>query len=314
MILTVTPNPALDITYTIPRLEVGGVHRVGTVVEAPGGKGVNVARVLTQLGEAATCTGFLGGSTGRRLASDLDAAGIRQAWVSVDGETRRTVTVVSDDDATMFTEPGPVVDATCWEQLSTRTAELVRAGDALTISGSLPPGTPEHGLGDLVRAVAARGARAVVDTSGHGLRAAADAGAHVLKPNDAELRDATGEEDVVAGARRLLDRGAGSVLVSRGADGLLLLVRGARGVRGWRARPAEILRGNPTGAGDAAVAAVARALTQVGAPLEAVLPACVADAVALSGAAVLAPMAGAVDVAAYERMRTRIVMDEFSPG
>ncbi|GAA4421360.1 1-phosphofructokinase family hexose kinase [Georgenia halophila] len=312
MILAVTPNPALDLTYTVPALEVGAVHRVQSVAEAPGGKGVNVARVLTQLGETVTCAGFLGGATGRAVADRLDAAGIAQAWIPIDAETRRTVNVVDAAGATLLNEPGPTLDAGAWERLTGRASELLGAGDVLTVSGSLPPGSPDGALPSLVRAAAAREALVVVDTSGPGLLAAAAAGAHVLKPNEDELLRATGADDVLAGAAELIDAGAAAVLVSQGSAGALLVVRGPGGRRACRCRPAEVLQGNPTGAGDAAVAAIARALSgaDAGAPLDVVLARSLPDVVALSGAAVLAPTAGAVDLDAYGRMTATVRTEE----
>ena len=105
MILTVTLNPAWDVTYRVPRLTRHTSHRVGSVLQRPGGKGLNVARVLHVLGEPALATGLAGGATGALLRAALE---IPHDFAEIAGETRRTVTVV-DGDATVFNEPGPDV-------------------------------------------------------------------------------------------------------------------------------------------------------------------------------------------------------------
>ncbi|WP_159622377.1 1-phosphofructokinase family hexose kinase [Ruania rhizosphaerae] len=300
MIHTVTPNPALDLTYRLTRLRIGEVHRTDDVTETPGGKGINVARVLAALGHDVDCGGFLGGSTGEHLEHLLSHSPVHQDWTLVAGETRRTVTIVDEAGATLINEPGPPVAHRDWERLSRTVQARTRAGDVVVISGSTPPGTGETDLPDLVRALVDAGTRVIADTSGPALLAVASAGPTVLKPNHLELQAATGLDDPVAGARELLRRGAGAVLVSRGSDGVLLVT--ADGA--WQARPEPINGGNPTGAGDAAVAALAAAVASgaEGAALADHLP----DVVALSAAAVLMPTAGAVDADAYARMRTSI--------
>jgi tagatose 6-phosphate kinase len=190
------------------------------------------------------------------------------------------VTVVAEGEATLLNEPGPVVTPAEWAALEARIPD---AG-VLVISGSLPPGVD---VGAIAR-LAARDIPAIVDTSGEPLRQAAPY-AWAVKPNAEELATLTGTDDPVAGARMLR---AGTVVVSLGADGLLAVT----GDDVHRVAPPEVVTGNPTGAGDAVVAALAAG---VGSPW----PDLLADATALSAAAVLAPVAGSYDPAAYERFR-----------
>ncbi|HIZ34609.1 MAG TPA: 1-phosphofructokinase family hexose kinase [Candidatus Ruania gallistercoris] len=304
MIVTLTPNPAVDVTYTVPQLQHGRVHRVQQVVESAGGKGVNVARVLAALGRPVCATGFLGGAAGETLEDLLLSEPVEQAWTLVSGQTRRTVNVVDERDATIFNERGPQVTSHDWGRLTAGVLARLAAGDVLAVSGSTPPGTGDGDLSALVRSAVELGAAVVADTSGPGLLEVAAAGPACLKPNEEELLAATGAADVLTGARSLLARGAEAVLVSRGADGVLLVT----GEEHWAARPAETLTGNPTGAGDAAVAALAVALADGarGADLSAHL----GEVVALSGAAVLRPTAGEVDLEAYARMLPTIQTEE----
>jgi fructose-1-phosphate kinase PfkB-like protein len=154
----------------------------------------------------------------------------------------------------------------------------------LVISGSVPPGTPEDLLPSLIALGRAAGATVIADTSGPALLRAADAGADVLKPNAAELAEATGILDPIDGARELLRRGASLILLSRGAEGMLAVSDSDT----LSARLPEALAGNPTGAGDAAVSAAAVLLASGVRDPEAILR----RATAWSAAAVLMPLAG----------------------
>jgi len=311
VIFVLTPNPALDITYTLPHVTAGEAHRVHDVAQRAGGKGLNVARVLAALGHEVDVGGFLGGGPGRELRRLLaGSSGLRQDWVEVDADARRTVTVVHDGVATAFNEAGRPVGPESWARLAAQVRERAGSGDVVVVSGSTPPGTQPEEFAAVITAAREGGARTVVDTSGPLLLVAARAGADVLKPNAEELAGATGEMDVLAGTEVLLSAGAGAVVLSRGEDGMLLALPSTGGLRLWTARPAERLEGNPTGAGDAAVAALTQALARApGVSLAEVLPEALRDAVALSGAAVLRPVAGEVDLPAYERMRTEITVE-----
>jgi 1-phosphofructokinase family hexose kinase len=314
VILTVTLNPALDVTYDVAALRPGTTHRVTAVRGRGGGKGVNVARVLAALGADVYATGLLGGTTGERVRADLDRHAVPHGFTSIPGETRQTLTVVADGDATLFNEPGPPLTAQEWRAFLRRFADLAAAARVVVLSGSLPPGAPQDAYVTL--ATAARRAHpakaapwVLLDTDGPALRAGLAGRPDLVKPNATELATAVragdGEPtgDLGAAATELLARGAGGVVVSLGPGGLLAVT----GAGAWRARPPGTVRGNPTGAGDAVVAALARALhdrPRTRAGLSELWPRALADAVALSAAAVHAPVAGEIDHDAYARLRT----------
>lgn len=300
MILTVTLNPAVDVTYDVGRLRPGTTHRVTAVTERAGGKGLNVARVLHQLGRPVTVTGLVGGRTGGEIRAELAEAGITEAFVRLqEGASRRTVTVLDEAGATLLNEPGPRVSASEWERAQRTLVRLAGQSDLIVLSGSLPPGVPATAYADLSRLAGAD--RCLVDTSGAGLVAAAEAGVGLLTPNAEELIEATGLTDVVAAARAMLERGAGGVVVTLGEDGMLAVTLAGS----WRARLPERLEGNPTGAGDAAAAALASGLA-AGDPW----PALLREAVAWSAAAVPVPYAGEVDLPTLARIRDLVVVDE----
>jgi tagatose 6-phosphate kinase len=290
MIVTVTPNLALDVTYEVAELRPGVTNRVQTVHARAGGKGVNVARVLRSLGHDVLVLGLAGGPTGDAVRMDLEASGLAHDLAPAAGETRRTVTVVAGGEATMLSEPGPAVGPREWAALEARVPDA----DVLVLSGSLPPGVDGEAVARLTARLSARGIPVIVDTSGEALLRAAPY-AWAVKPNAEELAETTGTDDPVAGARML---GAPAVVVSLGADGLLAVTAG--GVH--RAPPPRRVSGNPTGAGDAVVAALAAGLVADGAVS---WPRLLADAAALSAAAVLAPVAGSFDRSAYEEFRAQ---------
>ncbi|MFE6485387.1 1-phosphofructokinase family hexose kinase [Streptomyces sp. NPDC057757] len=300
-IITVTLNTAVDVTYTVDRIRTGAVHRLADARHRAGGKGVNVARVLTTLGRSALVAGLVGGPAGQLVRRDLATSGMAQSLTAVAGTTRQTVTVVeaAAGDASVFLEPGPEVSAAEWRAFTGEYARLLGGACVVVLSGSLPPGLSEDAYGQLVAAARRVGVPVVLDTAGPALLAALDAGPDLVKPNAVELRETVGAGDPLAGAEALRRAGAGSVVVSLGAEGLLAVT--PDGV--WRARPPGPLAGNPTGAGDAAVAALAAGLAD-----RAPWPERLRSAVALSAAAVRAPLAGDFDAGTYRDLLPRIAV------
>ncbi|GLV90312.1 MULTISPECIES: 1-phosphofructokinase family hexose kinase [Streptomyces] len=297
MILTVTLNTALDVTYRVPRLLPHASHRVTTVTERPGGKGLNVARVLAALGHKVTATGFAGGPVGSVVRNMLAASpGVVDALLPCEGASRRTLAVVDEasGDTTQFNEPGPHITPAEWSLFLTHYQELVAQVRAVALCGSLPPGVPVGAYAVLVRVARAAGVPVLLDTSGEALRRGVAARPEIIKPNAAELAELTGSRDPLPATRDARRRGAHAVVTSLGPGGLLAAT--AEGT--WQAAPPRPLSGNPTGAGDSAVAGLLSALTE---GLD--WPSRLTRAVALSAATVLAPVAGEFDPRTYEEVR-----------
>ena len=297
MILTVTLNAAMDVSYGVDALHPGESHRVRTVRQRAGGKGINVARILRAAGGDVLVTGLSGGASGEVLRADLAAIGIRESLEPIAAESRRTVSVVSGATgaATLFNEPGPHVTNAEWVRFGDRFGRLVAGAQVVVLSGSLPPGIPEDAYAQLVRIARSAGAATIVDADGASLRAALDAGPDVVKPNTAELVAASGIDDPRAAIDWLRDHGAAAVVATSGPDGLIA-VTPTGSWRGWLDQ--DLVAVNPTGAGDACVAAMAAGLADGRA-----WPEMLADAVCWSAASVLSSVAGEVDP--DERVRIR---------
>ena len=305
VIVTVTPNAALDITYEVDELVPHQSHRITAVRQRAGGKGVNVASVLAGMGRPVIATGLLGGTVGDEIRADLDSRGVAARFVDHEGSSRRTVNVVSTalGDATVFNEPGPEIAAHGWQALVDGVRDLVAdvRPAVLVLAGSLPRGVPDDGYAELVDLGHQLGARVIVDADGAVLRGALVSGPDLVAPNLVELARTTGTSDLVEGAAALRDLGARDLAVSCGADGLVLVPeQGA----GWWARLPAPLTGNPTGAGDALVAALAAGLAE-GSSWPQVVP----DAVAWSAAAVLQGVAGEVDPDDVARLLPQVLME-----
>lgn len=298
VVLTVTPNPAVDVTYTVAGINLGGSHRVPTPLYRAGGKGLNVARVAHQQGFPTMAIATVGGLSGERFAADLVASGIRHELVPVAGDTRSSIALVdtaANFTTSIFNEAGAPLSAAEWQSLAAavvdnlagrQTDDGVQRPGVLVGSGSLPANAPEDFYPALVALAHEAGVPAIIDTSGSGILAAARAGADLLKPNNHELMEAVGESDLVAAARKLMDLGAKRVLVSVGEEGMLAFSQDRAGY--LQAKLPAPLSGNPTGAGDAAVSAAAVALAGGNDDLLHILR----QATAWSAAAVLMPGAG----------------------
>jgi 1-phosphofructokinase family hexose kinase len=306
------PNLTIDRTSTIPALRPGGVLRLEQVVVTPGGKGLNVARAALVLGAPATLIAFLPGHTGRAVAALIAEEGVALHGVPAAGEVRSTSVVLEEDGrTTVLNEPGPALGDGDWVALEAAVEDALPGHGVLVCSGSLPPGAPEAGYGQLVRRARDAGRRTVVDASGPPLRAALAARPDVVVPNLAEaewLLHGRADESVEASpdsrpraeaaAVALVHAGAAAAVVTAAAAGAAVATGDAPA---WLPAPAVAVR-NPIGAGDVLTAGLATALESGADVLEAAR-----RGVAAAAASVEAPKAGDLDprrmAALLERVR-----------
>jgi 1-phosphofructokinase len=273
VIVTVTPNPSIDRTVTLPSaLTRGAVHRVTSVTSQAGGKGVNVARVLTLAGVDAVA--LLPAATNDPLIAALQSAAVSFQVVPATDPARTNLAVTEPDGTTTkINEPGATLDEATVAALTTAVLDAAERADWVVLSGSLPPGMPASWYGDVVARLASLPCRVAVDTSDAPLAAligALDRGApDLIKPNAEELASVLGlspellenavaqgdPEPVVNAARQLVDRGVGAVLATLGAEGAVLV--DANGA--WMATPPPIAVRSTVGAGDSSLAGYVRA-------------------------------------------------------
>jgi 1-phosphofructokinase family hexose kinase len=271
MIITVTLNPSLDRTLEVAHITFNEMMRATSSQLDWGGKGFNVSRALQALGAESLALGLVGGATGQMLVKGLSELGIATDLTPIAGETRTNtvVTQAGGDRYIKVNEAGPTVQAGELDQFLDRVQARVRPGDLVLLSGSLPPGVPPGIYAQLIALVQARGARALLDSSGEALRLGCAARPYLAKPNMPEAEELAGhtirsEDETLRAVRHLLQQGMAWVALSMGAGGLLLASeRGA-----LRARPPRVQAQNPVGAGDALLAGIAWALEQELSPAE----------------------------------------------
>ncbi|HMZ15869.1 MAG TPA: 1-phosphofructokinase [Mycobacterium sp.] len=273
MIVTVTPNPSIDRTVTLPaRLVRGAVQRVQSVSTEPGGKGVNVARALTLAGLDTLAILPAGGRD--PILSALQSCGVPFYAVPVDGAVRTNLTITeSDGTTTKINEPGAVIDEAALAALTTAILDRAESARWVVLSGSLPPGMPDSWYADVVARLQSFDCKVAVDTSDAPLAALAAefgrAAPDLIKPNAEELAGlagvaaehleaalAQGDPDpVVAAARQLINRGAHTVLATLGPAGAVLVDE----TGSWLATPPPIKPRSTVGAGDSSLAGYVRA-------------------------------------------------------
>ena len=308
MILTVTLNPAYDMTYRVQNFEPGRAHQVSAVEQRVGGAGINVTRILNQLGKYSRATGFADHQFAAAAERELPADFVHALpWV------RRTVVVNECDDgtATSLSEPGARISGLdAVDQLLVRVTGLLGDSSAVVVSGSLPAGIRSSIPAELARLAGAAGIPVICDVQGRALELAAAVPGVVLMPDLDELErvigtrpDTTAEIADAAGA--LVEDGADAVIVTRGAAGMVAATR----VGAWSAALPTPCSGNPTGAGDAAAAAVISALA---APGEPDWPDILTDAVATSAAAVVMAVAGEIDLSVRQRLISDVLIEKVS--
>jgi 1-phosphofructokinase len=265
-VVTVTLNPAIDRTATIPHFTTGAVNRAEHVTERPGGKGVNVAAALAAYGVRVAATGFLGRDNAAVFETFFTQAGIADHFVRLTGRTRTGIKIVdpSNRETTDINFRGLTPSDSDIAALMRKVKELAAAGvDWFVLAGSLPPGVLPTIYRDLIMIVRNHGCRVALDTSGDPLRLAIDAAPDLIKPNIHELAALLDQPqhdkiDISAAARWLVARGVGLVAISMGADGACLA--NATGV--VHVRPPSIAVSSTVGAGDAMVAGLVAAQLQ----------------------------------------------------
>ncbi len=261
MIYTLTLNPSLDYFVSVPHFVSGCINRTSGEQLFAGGKGINVSLVLGSLGTISTALGFVAGQTGELFESMLASLGINFDFVHAhSGATRINVKIESDNE-TEINACGPDISKADLDALFSKLAKI-KSGDTLVMAGSVPPSLPKSIYADILASLQGKDIRAIVDTTGEALTSALKYNPFLIKPNHIELgeifgRPVSDDDDIVECAKALQSRGAQNILVSKGADGALLLCSGGS-VYSVKAPQGKVV--STVGSGDSSVAGFIAAL------------------------------------------------------
>ena len=261
-ILTLTLNPALDITVSLDALRPGHVNRAQAQQSHAAGKGLNVAQVLADLGHSVTVGGFLGLDNPQPFEALIARRGFADCFVRVAGETRSNLKLVeADGRVTDINGQGPQVDETARAELLQRLAQVAPGHDAVVVAGSLPRGVSPEWFRQLLEQLQAQGLKVALDSSGEALRAGLQSAPWLVKPNTEELGEVLGlavqsAAEQRAAAEQLLASGVEHVVVSAGEQGVSWFAAGLA----LQARPPQVRVASTVGAGDSLVAGMVHGL------------------------------------------------------
>lgn len=264
MILTVSCNPAIDKTYNTSNVMIGQVNRMRDLVSIPGGKAVNVTKVLRQFDAHVTATGFIGGYTGEFIEEQLRDMGVNTSFTTIRGLTRSNMNIIGDDGyVTEILEPGPKILSFEREDFMDRFRELVKISEYVVLSGSLTEGLSEDFYAKLIKICNESGSKAFLDASGDPLKRGIEAVPYCIKPNRRELEYAVGkklttEAEIIQAAYEYVKNGISKVVVSMGDKGLLQITK----TKVIKAVPPHIKKVNTVGCGDCVVAAMILGMIQ----------------------------------------------------
>lgn len=308
-VLTVTLNPALDLTVQLPSLRLGEVNRSESLQVHAAGKGLNVAQVLADLGHQLTVTGFLGETNPQAFEQLFAARGFTDEFVRVAGETRSNLKLAETDGrVTDINGPGLAVTEAQCDELLARLQRLAPAHDLVVVAGSLPRGIDSQWFVQLLNSLKALGVRVALDTSGVALRDGLATRPWLIKPNEEELAEArgvdlSGSSALLAEARRLQGEGIEHVVISQGADGVSWFTADAA----LHAQPPKVQVISTVGAGDSLLAGMLHGLL-VGWPAERTL----AHATAIAAQAVGQVGFGITDTAQLAELQAAVRLQPLS--
>lgn len=253
MIYTVTLNPSIDFIVHVDHLAIGALNKMTQDFKLPGGKGINVSRILKRIDVDSTALGFVGGFTGTFISDWLTKEAIDHQFTSVTDDTRINIKLKSGEE-TEINGLGPAISESEIADLKAKFSQL-KPDDIVILSGSKPAGLAADFYEDLIKLVQKAGADFVIDTTGAELFAALPAHPLLIKPNNHELAELyqtsfSSIEDILPYGQKMLQDGAKNVIVSLGGDGALLF----SGEKIYRTNVLKRPLKNSVGAGDSMIA------------------------------------------------------------
>ncbi len=261
-VITVTLNPAIDKTISVTRFEIGELNRVESeshIQIDPGGKGINVAKVLNNFQVDVLATGFIAGKQGRQLLSGLEEKKIDHDFTEVRGETRTNLKIIDLEtkSLTELNEPGFTVSETDQDLFFEKLSQLLPTTSILVLGGSYPKGIDGDIYRKIIELANKKDVKVILDADGEAFKEGIEAAPYAVKPNVFELelllnQKLSTNEEIVQGGKELLGKGINTVVISMGKDGAVLLNE----TEVYRVKSLPIIPASTVGAGDSMVAAL----------------------------------------------------------
>lgn len=268
MIYTVTLNPSIDYIVHVEGLKLGDLNRMTNDFKLPGGKGINVSRILKRIQAESTALGFLGGFTGNFISDWLKKEHIQTKFTTVQEDTRINIKLKSESE-TEINGLGPAISNEEMQDLK-QALSMISAGDIVVLSGSTPATLREGYYEELIQIIKDKDAEFVIDTTGKDLLNALPQKPLLIKPNNHELAELfhvefKTMEDILPFGERLLEDGAQHVIISMASDGALLFTKDGIYRSNVLKRPLK----NSVGAGDSMIAGFVGTFSKTNDPIDA---------------------------------------------
>lgn len=310
MILCLNPNAAIDKTIVVPSFAIDRIHRPESVISLAGGKGCNVARGLQTLGEVPVVSGWVGGFAGQFIETELQREGIQTRFIHTDFESRTCTSILDRSKGTMteIYEVGEAVPQEKIEELRAHIRAVIGNYEAVTLSGSLPPGVPSDFYADIIKIAREAGVLTFLDSSGDALRQGVEARPFFVKPNETEAKSLLGIEpdrsvDFVQAALQISTKYQTNVLLSMGAQGAI----SARGQEAFILKSPGVEAKSAVGSGDCTLAGLTYGILRRASFEEAA-----ACAMAAGAANTLTIGAGQFKREDFERLREQVQVHKVS--
>ncbi|BFL73099.1 MULTISPECIES: hexose kinase [Anaerococcus] len=264
MILTITANPSVDISYELENFKIDDVNRTNQVIKDAGGKGIHVGYVLNELGEDVVHSGFVGGALGEYIKNTIKNKGQESRFIDIGEDTRNCIAVLHEGNQTEILEKGPKITTTEENDFIEKLDEITKGCDYINVSGSLPNGLNASFYERIIAYAKEKNKFISVDTSGKTLESIINAGVKpdLIKPNESEIGDVlkteVSKDNLVDILLREPFKDIRYIIASMGKDGAIVKIDN----KVYKANVPEVEAINPVGSGDSSLAGAIYAISK----------------------------------------------------
>lgn len=256
MILTITANPSVDISYQLEKFNIDDVTRTSDIEKHAGGKGIHVGYVLKELGAKPVHSGFAGGKLGEFIEEGLEDRGQEARFVKINGDTRNCIAILHEGKQTEILEAGPTISKEEEEEFLNKLDQISEGCHIMNISGSLPKGLTSDFYKEITKYAKKHDKFVSVDTSGKTLKDMinAEEKPDLIKPNETEIADVLGRKIEKKDLKEILKQAPFKdipyIIVSMGKDGAMVKIKD----KIYNAKVPKVEAVNPVGSGDSSLA------------------------------------------------------------